>query len=183
MASSRCTHSCHAPFNTPIWLDTPRAPNWNRVRNCCNFLNMLRIELFMDAIRRNKRCSSPLACHARGRQGCSGEGGGSCNSNTSMRHITSKLNYGHADASTKATNKLSIKAAQKYATSAARGTRGGSCNRQGSKWNRRRFVCATAVKLWQGVAWGWKQYLGRCAPEKQILNLLQFTMSWRKCLL
>jgi len=29
-------------------------------------------------------------------------------------HITSKLNYGHADASANATNKLSINAAQKY---------------------------------------------------------------------
>lgn len=79
----------------------------------------------MDAIRRNKRCSSPLACHTlvAGRGAAEG-GGGSCNGNTSMRHITSKLNYGHADASTKATNKLSIKAAQKYATSAARGTGG-----------------------------------------------------------
>lgn len=74
---------------------------------------MLRIELFMDAIRRNKRCSSPSACHTR--RG----GGDSCSSNTSLRHITSKLNYGHADASTKATNKLSIKAAQKYDTSVA----------------------------------------------------------------
>lgn len=136
---------------------------------------MLRIELFMDAIRRNKRCSSPSACHTR-----RGGGGGGAVAAATLRCGTLQVNLIMATPTPQPKRLINFQLRQPK-------------NKQ-RVWQGEAAATGSEVSEIGGVLYVpqpskcdkvW-QYLGRCAPEreKQIQNLLQFTMSWRmKCLL
>lgn len=75
-----------------------------------------------------------------------------CGSHIQCCTVTSKLNYGHADASFNATNKLSINAAQKYTNTPIHWEKEGQC------------LSVTPIKVWQGAACGMQRnHFGRCA--------------------